>query len=207
MFYSGTKADDLIQQLEVECNISPSIDTEQYLHWINELEQLLYSDIIREQREGDTEANKTADYRGVISLSSFNADDEEEVRFEDIHGVFIDNGSTLLQLTKTTLLSANFFDNCYYKYNDDLYISAKGNIDGVKVIYFVRPKLKSTSNDDDLDIMLPPEFLDLMKAYIRSKVYALANDDELCAKWTNEYNATLESFKVWIMSKQPQFGL
>ena len=55
--------------------------------------------------------------------------------------------------------------------------------------------------------MLPPELIDLAKAKLRGEAYKLANEDGLAAKWLNDYNVLLETFKVWIQSKAPAFGI
>ena len=211
MFNSGIKADNLINELNEEAVISPAIEDEKYVSWINALEQMLYSDIIKEQKQKDCKITFTpTDSRHAIELSEFNGAEEDEVRFEDIIAVFYGEK----QLIKTTLTSSYIFKDCYFKLSDKLYIDASDNLKDdeqskeveVYVSYIVRPALKS-KNSLSSDIMLPAEFIDLMKSYLRAEAYKIANEDELCAKWTNEYNVLLESFKIWIASRQPSFGI
>lgn len=208
MFNSGIKANNLINELNKEAVISPAIEDEKYVSWINALEQMLYSDIIKEQKQKDYKITFSgSSSRHEIDLSGF----KDEVRFEDIIAVFYGEK----QLIKTTLTSSYIFKDCYFKLSDKLYIDASDNLKDdeqskevkVYVSYIVRPALKETNSLSSSYIMLPPEFIDLMKSYLRAEAYKIANEDELCAKWTNEYNVLLESFKIWIASRQPAFGI
>lgn len=51
MFDSGIKASDLIAQIKDEADIAIPISDESYISWLNALEQLLYSEIIQEQKK------------------------------------------------------------------------------------------------------------------------------------------------------------
>ena len=55
--------------------------------------------------------------------------------------------------------------------------------------------------------MLPVEFIDLVKAKLRGEAYKLANEDNHAAKWLNDYNTLLETFKAWIADKSANFGM
>jgi hypothetical protein len=46
----------------------------------------------------------------------------------------------------------------------------------------------------------------MVLARIRGEVYKLAGDDDNAAKWLNDYNTQLESFKLWASERQKWFG-
>ena len=60
---------------------------------------------------------------------------------------------------------------------------------------------------DNSNVMVPLEFIDLVKAKLRGEAYKLANEDDIAAKWLNDYNILLETFKAWISEKSSNFGL
>lgn len=128
---------------------------------------------------------------------------ESRVRFEDLRSVFV--GDT--QLIKTTLMSGTVFPNTYYKDDNRLGIHVTDKPDDITVTYIVRPALKTSETFRDLSVMLPVEFIDLAKAKLRGESYKLANEDSIAAKWLNDYNVLLETFKAWIAEKSPNFGM
>mgnify|MGYP003292979713 CR=1 FL=1 len=305
MFNSGITAKDLIDELKTEVDIALDIPNSSYVSWLNSVEQLLYSEIIKEQREKYvSDANDilnefgvevrratsfmypgTSDFvyrtkyepkntinvytypavgSGVIKARLYgspyyvdvaNADEycpidligvsklfpnfeevkegdeiswtfcndsveryvevfvEETIhtdtpidkpRFEDIYAIYTDNDT---QLIKTTLTSGRIiFSNAYYKDGDKVGVSANSN-GGYRVIYNVRPALKTVADIANQYVMLPLEFIDLVKAKLRGEAYKLANEDGLAAKWINDYNVLLENFKAWIAAKAPEFGM
>jgi hypothetical protein len=71
----------------------------------------------------------------------------------------------------------------------------------------VKPELKTISNYASKYVMLPIEFIDLIKAKLRGEAYKYANEDNLAAKWLNDYNVLVETFKAWLSNKQPEFGI
>ena len=51
------------------------------------------------------------------------------------------------------------------------------------------------------------EFIDLAKAKLRAEAYKVANEDNLAAKWINDYNVLVETFKAWVEEKRATFGI
>lgn len=197
MFDSGRTASALISELKSEVDAAPEIPNGHYLDWLNTLEQLLYSDIIKEQRRV-----KVKPVKNKVDLSKIAvATGEDNVRYEDIYTVY--SGET--QLIETTLTSGVIFEDSYFKENNGLSVCPSEPIAGIEIIYFVRPALKTSSSSGN--VMLPAEFLDMAKAKLRGEAYKLVNEDALAAKWINDYNALLESFKIWMAEKQPKFGM
>lgn len=200
MFNSGVKAADLIARIKDEADVAIPIPDINYIMWLNSVEQLLYTELIQEQGE-ITVANVSGN---VIDISSLTVPkDEEAVRFEDIHAIYADN----TQLIESTLASGVIFPNTYYKVRNNIGLNLKKQPQTIKIIYFVRPILKTEANASSEYVKVPPEFIDLVKAKLRGEAYKVANEDSLAAKWINDYNVLLETFKMWIQGKQSEFGL
>lgn len=208
MFDSEISAGDLIEDLKTEIDVAYDIPNRSYVSWINAVEQMLYSEVIQEQAEVKVGDNG----KFIIDLSSIPVpQDQDNIRFEDIYAVYsIVSGEKDIQLIKTTLTSGGIFQNCYYKENNSLGIRLKSFYDQIKIIYFVRPKLKTVNDNDEIqsgNVMLPPEFVDIVKAKLRGEACKIANEDATAAKWINDYNVLVETFKTWIQNKAPQFGM
>jgi len=200
MFDSGIKVSDLINQIRDEADIAYPISDECYLIWLNALEQLLYTEIIQEQ--GKIEL--TGNVGSVIAIDTLTVPEgESAVRFEDIHAVYADS----TQLIKSTVASGVLFTNTYYKMGNNIGINLIKEPEKIKIIYFVKPELKTIATYRSKNIMVPIEFIDLVKAKLRGEAYKLANEDSIAAKWLNDYNVLLETFNAWHSSKQAEFGI
>ena len=118
MFDSGMKASALIEQIEDEADIAVPIAKENYILWLNALEQLLYTELIREQ--GQIEIDSIDGH--VISIGDLDVPDgENAMRFEDIHTIYADK----TQLIKSTVASGVIFYNSYYKIGNDIGVNLK----------------------------------------------------------------------------------
>ena len=202
MFDSGISVKSFIQDIKSEADIAPDITDTKYISWINALEQVLYSDIIREQRKVDIEVlDSEGEYIDKDEIKK--GKDEADVRFEDIISVF--KGET--QLIKTSLLSGGIFNDSWFNNGGVLWVNTtfKNEDKKITVFYHVRPAEKSGANEEVIN--LPAEFMDLMYSYVRAEAYKYANEDALSAKWQAEYNARLEIFKAWIDARRPSFGM
>ena len=200
MFDSGMKASVLIEQIKNEADIAIPIADSSYVSWLNALEQLLYTEFIQEQGKIELDGVNGS----VIGIDTLNVPDgENAVRFEDIHAVYADQ----TQLIESTVASGAIFPDTYYKIGNDIGLNLKKEPKKVKIIYFVKPELKTTDNIAALNVMIPVEFIDLAKAKLRGEAYKVANEMELAAMWINDYNVLLETFKAWLSGKQPEFGM
>lgn len=200
MFNSGISAKDLVAQLKNEVDVAIPIPNVSYVSWLNSLEQLLYTELIQEQ--GVLELDSVSS--GVIGIDTLNVPNgENAVRFEDIHAIYADD----VQLIESTLASGVIFHNTYYKVSNNIGLNMKKQPQTIKIIYYVRPALKTEDNADTEYVKVPIEFIDLVKAKLRGEAYKLANEDSLSAKWINDYNVLLETFKMWLTGKQSEFGL
>ncbi len=200
MFDSGICAVELINRIKAEADISLPISDESYIMWLNSLEQLLYTELIREQ--GKIELNNVSE--NLIGIDTLNVPSgENAIRFEDIHAIYADE----TQLALSTVASGVIFPDTYYKIGNNIGINPRKAPEKIKFIYFVKPELKNTDNIRNLNVMLPIEFIDLAKAKLRGEAYKIANEGDLAAMWLNDYNILLETFKAWLEEKQPKFGL
>ena len=204
MFNSGITVETLIESVKSEADIAPDVPEENYMQWINAFEQMLYSEIIKEQDE----------YWANITDNSIKLKDitqEFEARFEDVVAVYATKNGKTVQLKKSTLATGDILPNCYFKVGDKIFFSngfynKEDYPNGIemRIIYTRRPKIKTKTSEE---IMLPIEFIELMKSKVRGEAYKLANEDALAAKWLNDYNVLLENFKIWISNKSPSFGI
>ena len=207
MFDSGISVKKLLQDLNTEVDIALDIPDETYIEWLNSLQQLLYTEFIKEQKRFVLVSPPTS----PIGMNVIKTDDNENPpRFEDIHAVYADD----VQLIKSTVTSGIIFPYTYYKDNNKIGYNTR-TVNGVKevpgelqIVYFAKPKLidSETMKDDD-NVMIPIEFIDLVKAKLRGEAYKLANEDSLAAKWLNDYNVLLETFNMWITEKASKFGM
>lgn len=226
MFDSGITAAQLVSELKKETDIAMPVPNSVYADSINYVQQMLYAEIIRE--EGIISFPADADADGIniepvpndnnpeLTLYEVNIaeapEEQDKIRFEDIRLVYWGG----VELIKSTAAACRIFGNAYAK-------SARGGLitlsvdertknaaDGrVNIIYYKRPKLIRADRNGftDGNIMLPAEFIDLIKTKVRGEVYKTVNEDSLAAKWLNDYNSILESFKMWIGGTAPTFGI
>ena len=204
MFDSGISVKSLVEELKnTEVDIALEIPDKTYAEWLNSLLQLLYTEVIKEQKE---KVFYPPFANNLIELSTMAESGENTPRFEDIHAVYADDK----QLMKSTVTSGVIFHDTFYKNNNNLVYNTKTTPATIKIIYYVKPELITTTshgNVNDTNVMVPVEFIDLVKAKLRGEAYKLANEDSIAAKWLNDYNILLETFKAWIAEKSPNFGM
>ena len=204
MFDSGISVKELVEELNTEVDIALDIPDSTYVSWINSLQQFLYTEIIKEQKKTTLKSN----LQSPISLSSIDiGNDENRPRFEDIYAIYV--GDT--QLIKSTLTSGVIFPDTFYKDNNDIGFNTKNEPTEMTIVYIVKPALvKPTSHgniSDGVNVMVPVEFIDLVKAKLRGEAYKLVNEGGIAATWLNDYNVLLETFKVWVAEKASDFGI
>lgn len=202
MFDSGVKAKSLIDSIKFEADIALPIASSTYLEWLSALEQLIYSEIIREQKA--VTLNGTHDI--PIDLSEIQPGEfEAPVRYEDIYTVYADEE----QLIQSTVTSGVIFRDTWYKTENNLGLNLSKTPETIKIIYFVRPAIKKGSGEEipDIPVFVPFEFLDMVRAKLLGEAYKMANEDGLAAKWINEYNVIMQTFQAWSVNHKANFGM
>ncbi len=219
MYDSKITVKSLIDEMESEVDIAVDLPVAFYINSINTAEQMLYSDIIKEYAVYGMNADDSP-----IDLSKIRRDEKcDYMRFEDIYTVYacdhknseeheadervkVTDGYEFndYQLMKTTLSSGVIFGDTWYSDGGKLCVNTDKK--HIKLVYFIRPSLKTAETAETDTIALPPEFIDLIKCRLRGEMYKAVNEDALAAKWINDYNAWIENFSSWISSRQPSFG-
>lgn len=224
MFDSGISVKNLVSELIDEVDIALQIPKATYVSWLNSLQHTLYTEIIKEQKihhETFVVLFPVTDKKMInnnFMLSRIVVEENESApRFEDIHAVYVDG----LQLIKSTPSSGLIFPNTFYKNGNNLGYRTFDVIQSLEIVYLVKPALVTVTDKDEIiseyvaedgttkevNVMVPVEFIDLVKAKLRGEAYKLANEGELSAMWLNDYNILLETFKAWIAEKSPNFGM
>ena len=207
MFDSGIYVKSLIEELKnTEIDIALDIPDSTYIDWLNSLQQLLYTEVIKEQKKVTIDATIQ---NGTIDISNLynNNIEEAKPRFEDIYAVYTENGT---QLIKSTLASGSIFPDTFYKDNNNIGYHTRYLPSQLTIVYIVKPALAPIEvgvGEGSYTVKVPVEFIDLVKAKLRGEAYKLANEDALAGKWLNDYNVLLETFKAWINEKSSNFGI
>lgn len=204
MFDSGISVKNLVDELKTtEIDIALEIPNATYVSWLNSLQQLLYTEIIKEQKKTTLQGT----ILNPISLSLIIKEaDEETPIFEDIYAVYADG----VQLIKSSLTSGVIFPNTFFKDHNSIGFNVTQPITEMTIVHIVKPALVDVPENDeipDANVRVPIEFIDLVKSKLRGEAYKLANEDALAAKWLNDYNILLETFKAWITEKSANFGI
>lgn len=198
MFNSGITVKELVDELIAEVDVALDIPKATYVTWLNSLQQMLYTEVIKEQVDWIIE-----------NASSKNPFKEmDDIRFEDIVAAYADG----VQLIKSTPASGKIFPNTFYKEGGSIYFNAQYTTEDeiLRVVHIVKPPLAKVDANDEIeddDVYLPIEFIELAKAKLRGEAYKLANEFDYAANWLNDYNNLLETFKLWIAEKSPKFGI
>lgn len=199
MYDSGMTASALISAIKNEADISIAISDSVWIRAINTVEQLLYTEILKEYSSFTVSATEE-----TLALSDINVpSNAAPVMYDDIIKVFADD----IELVRSGIVGATEFpekDLYYTDYNGNLVFNITEYAENITLVYRLRPKLKETAGSDK--VAVPPEFLDMVAAKMRGEAYKIANEDGLAAKWLADYNAQLESFKVWATARNERYG-
>lgn len=189
MFDSKVKASEFVARLKNEVDAAPDIDNDTYLGLIDDVEQTMYSEIIKEIHTCKPTVTESTHIK-----MPYDAEEGDLIRFEDVREVYAGD----IQLIKTTATGWKFPDS-YYKLGDDLYLNLKDKSKSseITIYYYIRPKLKRGTTGEDT-IKLPPERIPLIGAKVRGEALKLVNEDATAAKWLSDYNVMIEQFREFM---------
>ncbi len=200
MYDSAVTTADFIAGIRDEIDIAAIVPDTAFVRWLNTVEQTVYTELIREMKL----VHIAVDYADGDDVPSFllsdiaPSDGEEQAIYDDIIKVY-DSG---IELDRVSLISGLTFDNLgmYYMNGDRVMVKTIIPATEVSVIYVVRPVKKAVINGalPNETVKLPAEWLEIAASRLRGEAYKMANDDNLAAKWLNDYNLYLEQFKVWL---------
>lgn len=198
MFDSDVSASSLIAGLKTEIDVSSSITNATYVIWLNTLEQLLYSEVIKEQ---DIFYASSSNLTPPVAIDlTVLWGEATPPKFEDIVSISIDD----IQLKRINLSESSYINDAYWKVGNLVGFNSSLTRGDISLIFNARPALKTVDDHDAIDdgnVMLPYEHLDLMRAKLRGEAYKLVNEDSLAAKWLQDYNTLLDIFKAWVASR------
>jgi hypothetical protein len=203
MYNSGIKSADLIQSVTEEADIVIPISDTSWYRWINAVEQFVYTEIFLQFVSHELDFSELAD--GVIDMSALipAIDGCDTVCFDDIVKIYADD----VELDRSGVISAIVFGEkplYYTDYDGHIKLNIPDGAEKIKIVYKLRPRLKAEG--DDSIINLPVEFVDMLAARLRAEAYKIANEDGQAAKWSAEYNAQLETLKMWAAMRSNRYG-
>lgn len=203
MFDSGILAKKLIEDIKNEVDVALPIPNSSYVTWLNSLQYMLYSSIIREQHKIST---NLADDNIVVLDTLPVADNESAIRFEDIYTVFAGN----VQLIKANITNEDVFSDCFYKSNNNMAVRLNNHVPKLDIVYHIKPAMVMVDDKDEIqcgNIMLPIEFIEIVKSKLRAEAYMIENEYIPATNWISNYNVLVENFKHWLDNNAAQFGM
>ena len=139
MFDSDIFVSDLISDVLSSADISSPVSENVIIESYNRTEQLLYSEIIKEQALASGFLAESGIYD--FDLASVSKDGAAQLRYEDIVSCYVEGK----ELTPTNLNSVKTMRNSFCKHDNNLCIHSNGG--PIEIVYNVRPSIaeKSTS--------------------------------------------------------------
>ncbi len=192
MYESSMSAAQLIALARDGVDIAPDIGDEYYLLWLNALESLLYSGVVRCTRSAECAVED-----GRVDLAIITPPEGESgPRACDVCAVFAD-GRELVRADEGALVRYPA-QPAFCASGLTLTLQSPAGIpDKVTVLWRVRPALKTEQTMRTAPVALPDEFLPMAFDYLTGKAYALVSEDVQAANRLASYNAALADFELW----------
>ena len=210
MFDSGVMLKSLVEETRNEADIYMDIPDEYFVRWINAVEQLLYTEIIKQELMCEATISDIMGESGEISRFGKKAVEvvrpRDIISSTDIYRIFRGDGLELMKVNPVGIFTFSRPAWCVGD-GDKLLIKGCSKLDTLAFFFFERPKPPAESMESmesmESTVKVPAEHLEFVKAKLRAEMYSLANDDVLSAKWFNVYNAGLSDFISWIGGRDP----
>jgi hypothetical protein len=203
MYNSGVLTSDLIQSVTEESDIVIPISESSWYRWINAVEQFVYTEIFNQFVSSEVDFADITDNMIRLSDQITAIEGCAVPSFDDVVKIYADD----VELERSGVISGIVFEDkpLYYSdYSGNIKLNIPFDAEKIKVVYRIRPALKS--KDSDSFINLPAEFVDLIAARLRAEAYKIANEDGQAAKWTADYNTQLETLRVWATIRSGRYG-
>lgn len=208
MFDSGITADSFIKKLEKEIDTPVEFGTDTcdyFVQYLNTVEKLLYRNTILEKYSINVpiiDATAEIQQITIAEINTALADTYADINALDIICIYAGD----IELSKCTILKFNCFDNVFSINDNVVLIKADVPAENVDIKIIVSPALHTITKETDGsytvsgNVMIPYEYVPMIESYCRSEQYKLINEDTISAKWANDFNAQVESFKAFIIS-------
>lgn len=181
MFDSGMTVKDLFGQISSEADIAPDIKDEALVNLYNGLIVGLYRDIVRNEVYEEFDLSENTVNLGFSSGDIYRVFDSTSFEAEKVNPVYA--------LTTNRV--------CWFASGKEQIVVRNFPDDKCIVFHYEMPDTADTV-EDEMNVPVPIDFIDMVKAKIRGDMYNLSNDDDLAAKWYGVYNARLEDFKMFV---------
>lgn len=202
MYNSTYKARELLDMLKGDVDISLDIPDAQILMWLTSIEQMLYAEIICEQRF------TRIPYDGaVVRYEILNRGANEAVpEARDIVAVFSDE-TELQRVSGGVGAVLHGARGAWYDAGEEMQLMLPASPKDIRVAHIVRPERFVEATASDEVVHVPAEFVPMILARLRGEMYKVCNEDNLAAKWLMDFNTEIENFKIWAARHGRKYGV
>ena len=205
MYTSDISVATLVGGIEGEITVFPTIKPDNFYSWYNALMNMLYGEVIRDKVVLYTYPDEED---GTVDIQNIPVPDSGGIQLpQDIDKVYlVGEGGKRRYIARSEYTDeANLFNNTYYIRDNRIHIKSDMVTAEYVVIYAIyKPQPVTAKNAVLVNVELPIEFHDMIRAKLRGEAYKMCNEDSLAAKWFGEYNAALEDFKLWQQRRRPK---
>ena len=198
IFSSSVSASELVSDVIASIDAAPIPDAKRIYGLLNNFLRQLYSDVIEDVRC----VSKIADINSEIFINGIRIDGCMTPRVSDVVKVVSDGYE--YECVGADFCEEHISDGCHYYKADGEAIRLLGgykNAEEVKIYFRVLPEAYSQENSNE-PLCLPCEFVGLAHARLRSDIYRMLGEDELCVSSTEEYNGILAHFAAWLEARR-----